>query len=167
MLELLEEPIATDAVDFIGAAGHKERVPMGLKQRQPRILLAEDDLEMRRYLAEKLRKAEFQVTEAEHGIRVLDYLATSICAGGGLDTDLVISDVRMPGADGLQLLTALRSYRPDLPVVLITAFGNPQLHEEALLRGAHAVVDKPFDFDDLLEIVRQALPFDSAPDNEG
>lgn len=126
--------------------------------RRPRILLAEDDDEMRRALAEVLRRARYDVVEAEHGVRVLDYIAASLIAGSGLDVDLVISDVRMPGADGLRLLSALRSHCQGMPVVLITAFGNAETHREAALRGALAVIDKPFDFAALLSLVRSVLP---------
>lgn len=141
--------------EVFGAAD--DGMPPRVKRRTPRILVAEDDEEMRRFLSEALRRAGYAVVEAEHGIRVLDYIASGIIAGDGLDADLVISDIRMPGADGLRLLTALRSHRHNLPVILITAFGNPETHCEALRRGARAVIDKPFEFDALLAHVRRAL----------
>jgi len=134
-----------------------ERAPAELERGPHRILLAEDDVEMRRYLAAALRNADYEVVEAEHGVRVLEYMAAGPFVGDGLDVDLVISDIRMPGADGLRLVSALRSRRHDLPVVLITAFGNPETHREAKLRGARAVIDKPFEIGELLGTVRRAL----------
>jgi DNA-binding response OmpR family regulator len=143
--------------DIFGAAEDEKSVAPGVRHRPPRILLAEDDAEMRRCLAQAFRKADFEVEEAEHGTRVLDYIVSWLITGEGLDIDLVVSDIRMPGADGLRLLTALRSHRHDLPVILITAFGNPETHIEAKLRGAAAVLDKPFAFAELLAAVRGAL----------
>jgi len=164
MIQVIDEVFMTQAPDIFGAAEFQEPAPMrtNTKHRPPRILLAEDDVEMRRYLAEAFRSANFEVVEAEDGTRVLDYIATRAIGCKGLDVDLVVSDIRMPGANGLHLLSTLRSHRHDLPVVRITAFGNPEPHEEARLRGALAVIDKPFDFDELLAVVRGAL----APDGQ-
>lgn len=114
-------------------------------------------MEMRRFLVEALRKARYDVIEAKDGFRVVDYMGACLITGDQLDVDLVISDIRMPGVDGLRLLSALRSHDHHLPVILITAFGNPETHAEAKLRGAMAVVDKPFEFSVLLAMVRRVL----------
>jgi DNA-binding NtrC family response regulator len=138
-------------------ADHIEGHAPSVAQRTRRILLAEDDTEMRRYLSEALRKLQYEVVEAKNGRHVLDYIVINRAVGDGLNFDLVISDVRMPGANGLQILSAVRAHDPALPVILITAFGNPELHAEAGLRGARAMIDKPFEFDELLQKVRSAL----------
>jgi DNA-binding response OmpR family regulator len=126
--------------------------------REPRILVAEDDTEMRRFLVEVLRKEHFDVVEARDGFRVLDHVGTSLIAGSRIGVDLVVSDIRMPGANGLQILSGLRAHDPTLPVILITAFGNPEMHAEAKRRGAVAVIDKPFDVAELLSVIRSVLP---------
>lgn len=152
---------------IFGAEELAAAAAMNAGHRPPRILLAEDDVEMRRYLAQAFRKSKFEVVEAEHGNAVLDYIVEAVVAGTGLDFDAVVTDIRMPGADGLRVLSALRSQRRDLPVVLITAFGNPETHEEARLRGARAVIDKPFEFHELLAVVRAALAMDGPADAQG
>lgn len=157
MIQVLDEAFVMNDSAIFGAEELNAAAAINPGRRPPRILLAEDDVEMRRYLAQAFRKARFEVVEAEHGARVLDYIVETVVAGTGLDVDAVVSDIRMPGADGLCLLSALRSHRRDLPVVLITAFGNPETHEESRLRGARAVIDKPFEFDELLAVVRAAL----------
>jgi len=121
------------------------------------ILLAEDDIEMRRLLAECLREAGYEVLNAENGRRVLEILGAAQRALPPRRIDLVISDVRMPGLDGLRLLPILRNHDPDLPVILITAFGRAEVHAEGKLGGALAVIDKPFSSDQLLELVEHVL----------
>lgn len=138
-----------------------------VKKRAPRILLAEDDVEMLRYLEEALGKAGYEVIVAEHGIRALDYIAASLITGERIDVDVVVSDIRMPGADGLRLLSALRSHDHSLPVILITAFGNAETHAEASRRGAAAVLDKPFAFSELLALIRSVSKGGGRPEPGG
>jgi DNA-binding NtrC family response regulator len=72
--------------------------------------------------------------------------------------DLVISDIRMPGASGLDVLATLHSANQPVPVVLMTAFGDRQTHEQALKMGAAALIDKPFELDELLTLANRLLP---------
>ena len=127
------------------------------RHRPRRILLAEDDEVMRRYLTEALRKAGFIVLAVRNGYGMLDFISSGLASKTGIEFDLAISDIRMPGANGLRVLSALHSHCPGLPVILITAFGNPETHEEAKLRGAVAVLDKPFSFRELLATLQYAL----------
>ncbi|ARQ62189.1 response regulator [Rhizobium sophoriradicis] len=64
---------------------------------------------------------------------------------------LVLSDINMPGMSGLELLPMARSIRPDVPVIMITAYGDPQTRQEALDGGAEALLTKPIDFAALRE----------------
>ncbi|MCA1409441.1 response regulator [Ensifer sp. IC3342] len=59
---------------------------------------------------------------------------------------LILSDINMPGMSGLELLPKARSIRPDVPVIMITAYGDPQTRKEALDGGAEALLTKPIDF---------------------
>jgi DNA-binding NtrC family response regulator len=122
-----------------------------------RILLAEDDFEMRRLLARALSHAGFELVQAASGDEALDKLADQL-----LDEaeafDLVIADIRMPGCTGLDLLACLRHFDWNTPVILITAFGNVETHDEAKRLGAFAVFDKPFDLEDLETAVLNAAP---------
>ena len=64
---------------------------------------------------------------------------------------LILSDINMPGMSGLELLLRARSIRPDVPVIMITAYGDPQTREQALDGGAEALLTKPIDFAALRE----------------
>lgn len=122
-----------------------------------RILLAEDDHEMRRFLAEELCKSGYTVLAVQNGYGMVDFIEKGLACDAGVAFDVVISDIRMPGSNGLRILSALHAYDPKLPVILITAFGNPETHEEARLRGAIAVLDKPFSFSELLNQIQSVL----------
>lgn len=124
---------------------------------QPCVLLAEDDPEMRALLSHYLIRAGYQVIEAGSGTSVVRYLSNH---GGDVDLplpDVLVSDVRMPGLSGLEMLRAVRGYS-SIPVILITAFGDAEVHREAQALGAHQVIDKPFELDQLRAAVRAALP---------
>ncbi len=115
-----------------------------------RVLLAEDDDEMRRLLASALRRDGFEVIEIEDGVELFNYIGL-VWMNDRTQTppDLVISDVRMPGFTGLEILDLLYQADSGLPVILITAFGDEETHARARALGARAVFDKPFDLDDL------------------
>lgn len=116
-----------------------------------RILLAEDEPEMRAMLARRLRAQGHGIVEAKDGAQLFAFIDDMILGGSPWSAafDLVISDVRMPGCTGLEVLTWLRQRQWLLPFILITAFGDRELHAEARRLGAYAVFDKPFDLDDL------------------
>jgi CheY-like chemotaxis protein len=116
-----------------------------------RVLLAEDDPEMRRLVAERLRHEGFEVLEAKDGLQLDQLVRTALLRATreGIAVDLVVSDVRMPGRTGLQALADLRRIDGTTPFILITAFGDAELHDEAHRLGATAVFDKPFELDDL------------------
>lgn len=124
----------------------------------PRVLLAEDDLELRRLLCDVLRKKGYVVTEAASGDDLLECLWER--SHGESPFDLIVSDVRMPGLTGLEVLEGLRDdFEPSIgetPVIFITAFGDEAVHEEA--RQMRAIVfDKPFDVDELCVYAAEAL----------
>lgn len=118
---------------------------------QPRVILAEDDGDMRALLGRWLRAVGFVVLEAADGealaALVDDYLAGR---GDAALVDLLISDIRMPGASGLGVLGRLRERDPGLPVILVTAFGSRGVREEAERLGA-SLLSKPFRLSDLRE----------------
>jgi len=121
-----------------------------------RILLAEDDAAMRALLARRLCRAGFQVVEACNGIEALERLAYGLASTPRVTFDVIVSDVRMPGYDGLNILASLRQNAAYIPVILITAFGTLATHVKAARLGAYAIVDKPFDLDDLTTLVEEA-----------
>jgi two-component system response regulator (stage 0 sporulation protein F) len=123
-----------------------------------RVLLAEDDPEMRELLASTLRQDGLEVIEVRDGSALLDRLAEALAADGDLDGyDVIVSDIRMPGYSALDILAGVRRALRHTPVILITAFGDRVTHERAMRLGASAVFDKPFDIDDLRMAVYHEL----------
>ncbi|HOP05691.1 MAG TPA: response regulator [candidate division Zixibacteria bacterium] len=127
----------------------------------PRILVAEDDPEMRRLLVWNLRKEGFETVECSDGWELLDHLGKPVLDGDPDDFDLVVSDIRMPGATGLEVLEGINETEWFVPMILITAFGSDQVHREAEELGAAGIFDKPFEVQDLIERIRQVLVLDS------
>jgi len=125
--------------------------------RHGKILLAEDDSALRCLLAVSLQKDGHRITEAADGTEILEVLAADCSTTGHFSFDLVISDVRMPGWSGLDVLVGINELSDPPPVLLITAFGDDHLHEQARHLGAVATLDKPFDLDDFRAVVRDAL----------
>ena len=122
------------------------------------ILLAEDDHEMRKMLAEVLRRVGYTVHECRDGLHLLDHIGAALFLHKECETiDLIISDVRMPGASGQEVLEQLHNCQGFPPMILITAFGDELAHAKAEWFGAVAMFDKPFDVDKLIEKVRELL----------
>jgi len=134
--------------------------------RRPRILLAEDDGELRSLLANALRKDGYEIFEARDGAEVLGQLKGVVgpdrswkgSAPPPEPPDVIVSDIRMPGLTGLEVLSVVRGSQIGTPVILITAFGAPETHAEAARLGAVAVFDKPFELDDLRRLLREIAP---------
>ena len=123
---------------------------------QARVLLADDDDAMRALLARALRRATFDVIEVRDGSALLERLAAELERTPSPRLDLIISDVRMPGYDGLNVLASFRQLSIGTPVILITAFGTAATHAAAEQLGAFALLDKPFDVDDLMTLALSA-----------
>lgn len=124
------------------------------RAQRPRLVLADDDQELRTLLVAALRADGYDVIEVQDGSQLISCLATQLlCERDGQPIDLVISDLRMPGCSGLDVLAGLRFSNRLTPFILLTAFGDAQTHREARRLGAACVFDKPFDVDDLRTIV--------------
>ena len=123
-----------------------------------RVLLAEDNDEMRTLLAAILRADGYQVVEAKDGRELLSGLLAARERGRPPTIDLVVSDIRMPACSGLAVLERLREVDWSIPVILITAFGSQETHSRARSLGAALVLDKPFDLEELRHAVRSVVP---------
>ncbi len=115
----------------------------------PQVFVADDDREMRNLIGASLRRDGYDVHLVDSGGELLTELDATREAGG--TPELVITDVRMPGLDGLEVLRRIRETMPSVPVILITAFGDARTHERARSLGATFVLDKPFRLDVLRE----------------
>ena len=118
-----------------------------------RVLVAEDDPEMRRLLAASLRGAGYRVVEAADGKELIDRVGESIAEARPLDC--IVTDVRMPRLTGTQALKFIKGAGLSIPIIVITAFGDNTTRIDAWLSGAAAVLDKPFDIEQLLDEVRR------------
>ena len=112
-------------------------------------------------IALRLRQQGYDVTECCNGAELMaelgHYLGNAPADSDGRQFDLIISDIRMPGVFGLSVVEGGAEYRNFPPSILITAFGDEETHERARQVGVCAVLDKPFDMNDLLVQVRAAL----------
>ncbi|MGE0824624.1 MAG: sigma-54-dependent transcriptional regulator [Candidatus Binatia bacterium] len=115
-----------------------------------RVLVVDDEPKMSRVLEIMLKKMGYEVTVAGDGRAALTLMDTA-------PVDLVITDLRMPGMDGLQLLTALREHGLDVPVIIMTAYGTVESAVQAMKQGAFDYIVRPFDVDAVELIVTRAL----------
>jgi DNA-binding NtrC family response regulator len=115
-----------------------------------RILFIDDDPAGREVALFNLRKAGYSVTSASDGQGGLDAFAAE-------PFDLVITDLKMPGISGMEVLRAVRARAPEIPVLVITAFGNIETAVSAMKEGAYDFIGKPFHRDHLLLSVEKAL----------
>lgn len=124
-------------------------------QKGASILVVDDDADMLRLLSMRLGSAGYQVTAVSSAESALNELELA-------HPQLVLSDVRLPGKDGLALFDTVRARHPSLPVILLTAHGTIPDAVEATARGVFSYLTKPFDGRELLEKIAQALTL-SAP----
>jgi len=114
------------------------------------ILVVDDEPNYLIVLSELLKEDGFEVITAQKGEDGLKIVQDT-------DLDLVITDMRMPGMDGLELLKAVKSYNKDLPVIMITAFGEVEKAVVAMKAGAYNYLAKPFNNEELLLNIRKGI----------
>ena len=117
-----------------------------------RILIAEDDADMRELLEEILDEAGYETIVVGDGCAALTHVERAAA-----HLDAVVTDVQMPGIKGDELLARVRALRPEAPVVVITAFGSVEQAVEMVKRGAHDYLTKPFQTEELLRVIEEAL----------
>ena len=126
--------------------------------RRPRVLVAEDDDEMRRIVAEALRRDGCEVVEVANGARLLVEVSKQFAQGGASARfDVIVTDIRMPLLQGLAVVEGLRNARCFVPVVVMTAFGDERTRDKARALGA-LLIDKPFRVEELRATVQRLLP---------
>jgi len=113
-----------------------------------KILVADDEQNLRRVLAALLRREGHDVVQAASGLEAIDRLA---------DVDVVITDLRMPGADGMEVLRTAAKNHPHVPVIMITAYGSVGQAVEAIKAGAFDYIEKPFEQESIRVIVEKAI----------
>lgn len=131
---------------------------MGVFERPGKVLLAEDQAEMRALMCGMLAREGYEVVVATDGPSLIQTLIAGLTdEGGAWIPDLIISDVRMPGFSGLEVLARLRRETWSTPVLLITAFGDQDLRDEVERLGSARVLDKPFEMEQLRDVAREMM----------
>ena len=112
------------------------------------ILLVDDDPGVRFALSEVMCERGYRVVCASSGAQAL----------ASLDgVDVVVTDLSMPGMDGLELVSQIAARAPALPVILLTAHGSENLVRIASSRGACGCLSKPFDIDEIARVIEQVI----------
>lgn len=121
-----------------------------VKVNRPKVLVVDDDQEMRRLLEDVLTREGFLVIQAKDGSEALLRLREE-------SYDVIILDKIMTDLSGLEILPGMKLVQPEAQVILITAFGDRETYLEALGKGATAYLAKPFGMSVLVQMVKQAL----------
>ncbi len=121
-----------------------------MKDYKGRILVVEDERSMREVLRILLEEEMYEVTSAADGEAGIELIKKDIF-------DLVITDIKMPRADGFEVLKKVKEISPDTIVIMITAFGTTESAIEAMKLGAYDYINKPFKIDEIRLVVKKAL----------
>lgn len=115
-----------------------------------RILVVDDDAVTREALAEVLQDEGYEVALAADGLEAVAMLST-------YQPDMVLTDLQMPGLNGMNVLTHVKNVYPTTPVIIFTAHATLDAEREARRQGAQDFLQKPLDFDDVLVRIARAL----------
>ena len=115
-----------------------------------RILVVEDDEEMRSLLKDFFEDEGFEIDSVSNGSEAFRILVRELF-------DLVITDIRMPGLTGLDILPGIKKLQPEAPIIVITAFGSEEVHRRAIERGATAYLEKPLHFHELKTMIHEVI----------
>ena len=122
----------------------------------PLILVVDDEPDVealfRQQFRRDLRAARFMMDFARSGVQALEIVAEAEAS-----LILILSDVNMPGMSGLDFLPKARQARPDVPVIMITAYGDAETRREAVERGAAGLFTKPIDFPELRVMIDRRI----------
>jgi CheY-like chemotaxis protein len=121
------------------------------------VLVVDDEPLIRWSLAEVLSQRGHIVTEAGDAKETLRVVT------GANRPDVILLDYRLPDSNDLSLFAAIKRERPEIPIILMTAYGSPEITTGALALGAYRVVSKPFEVRDVVTLVQQAHASVSGP----
>ncbi len=114
------------------------------------LMIIEDDAEMRSLLMDFLGEDGYEVDAASSGAEALRKLSDR-------SYDLIITDIRMPGLTGLDILPGIKNLQPGVPIIVITAFGSEEIFHRSIERGATAYLEKPICFNKLGALVSETV----------
>jgi len=115
-----------------------------------RVLIIEDDEETRSLLKDFFAEEGFETDSISTGYDAFEILTKKIF-------DLVITDIRMPGLTGLDILPRIKKIQPEVAIIVITAFGTEEVPRKAFERGANACLEKPIHFQELRGLIHDVV----------
>ena len=121
-----------------------------MKNTKGRILIIEDEKSLKEVLTILLEEEGYEITAASNGLEGMDYLQNDIF-------DLVVTDIKMPKADGFEVLKKVKEISPSTIVIMITAFGTTESTIEAMKLGAYDYIHKPFKIDEIRHVIQKAF----------
>jgi DNA-binding NtrC family response regulator len=139
----------------------QKAIPWSIKENKagmnpPSILVVDDDRNFLRVLEYHVQEFGFRSQPASSGADALKLLEEK-------ETDLVITDLKMPGMDGFELLEEIQRRHPDIPVIVLTAHGTIDKEVEAVTRGAAGFLAKPFEKEEVKRAILKALRMSELP----
>ncbi|WP_203363480.1 response regulator [Bacillus sp. REN10] len=117
-----------------------------------KILIVDDQFGIRILLNEVLQKAGYETFQAANGVQALEIAEEH-------QPDLVLLDMKIPGMDGIEILKRLKEKNSDIRVIIMTAYGELDMIQEAKNLGALTHFAKPFDIDDIRETVKEYIAY--------
>ncbi|MCK4236687.1 MAG: response regulator, partial [Candidatus Krumholzibacteria bacterium] len=129
------------------------------------VLIIDDEAEIRRSLTVGLTQEDYSVVACPDGISAIHELNNA--REKGIAYDYLITDIFMPDIDGLKILKVIKSQYPDLPVLVITGFGDVSLQLTALSEYNTGYLDKPFEIQDLVKALEELTPSSTAKEVAG
>jgi len=124
--------------------------PLKYPSSNARVLIIEDDEEMRSLLRDFFDAEGYQPEAVSNGYDAFGRLTKK-------PFDLVITDIRMPGLTGLDILPRIKKIQPEAAIIVITAFGTEEVRRKAFERGANAYLEKPIHFQELRDLIRDVI----------
>jgi two-component system response regulator PilR (NtrC family) len=121
-----------------------------MKITKGRILIVEDEKSLKEVLRILLEEEGYDITAASNGLEGINYIQNDIF-------DLVVTDIKMPKADGFEVLKKLKEISPSTIVIMITAFGTTESTIEAMKLGAYDYIHKPFKIDEIRHVIEKAF----------
>ncbi|MBP3952765.1 response regulator [Bacillus sp. YZJH907-2] len=115
-----------------------------------KILVVDDQYGIRVLLCEILQKDGYQMHDAANGVQALKIVEKE-------QPDLVLLDMKIPGMDGLEILKHIKEDHPQINVIMMTAYGELNLINEAMSLGAITHFAKPFDIDDIRAVIKESI----------
>lgn len=115
-----------------------------------RVLLVDDEEDLRETLADLLAHVGYRVTTADSGV-------SAVAAARTHGFDLLLTDLRMPGMDGAETITAIKAIDPAIRVIVVTGYSSEEVAADCRRRGADEIVPKPFDIEELLRVMERVV----------